>query len=149
MYQSFGYRIFVTRDLGNYPYDNLTYIPRFIRKRKVTFSDGKLTCDSDRKSVWGFLCPHVIAAARYCNKTTNYDHRNVSCIWWKSYHKCKSLDSNDHLYGKKLYRLFSLLRAKEIIGINIEDEFIENVSICSVPYPPLFDIHHRFPKCDT
>ena len=71
----------------------------------------------------------------------------MSCIWWKSYQRSKSLDSNERTYGLKLYKLFEVLRAKEIVEINIEPIFVGIVPISSKPYPQIFNIDDWRLKC--
>ena len=57
------------------------------------------------------------------------------------------MDSNEHVYIEDLHKLFNVLRAKETVGINIEQCFVDKVHVSSKPYPHIFNIDFRRPKC--
>ena len=136
----------MTRNLCDFPYTNLTHIPRFKRVRKVSLFNGKLTCNCTLRTTFGLLCPHVLCVKRIADESYIPTYRDISCVWWKSYYKY-SYESNTGPGGGFLPKIFQLLRQKETVGILTSQHEFENIPVHTGWIPSLFCYDMNAPKC--
>ena len=113
---------------------NVTYdkhIPKFSRVRTVKFSKGQLHCNCPLTPVWGIPCVHSICVASTMKPNWEYpSHRDVSILWWKAYLQ-SAIDTprveQDH--PNTIEKMFRKLQEEEIVGININASWLEDVPV--------------------